>query len=80
MAIADICLEATFILRGEEEAECIKGVKLFKYLRRLLDRSDDNWSAVLQNIRKVRQVWEQLGKILRREGAEPDVSENFIVC
>ena len=36
VAIVDRCLEATFSLTGEVEAECIEGVKVFKYLRRLL--------------------------------------------
>ena len=66
MAIADRCSEANFILTGEEESEFIEGVELFKYLGRLLDRSDDNWPAVLQNIRKLHQVWRWIRKMLRR--------------
>ena len=58
-------------LSGEEEAERIKGVEVFKYLGRMLDRSDENRPSVLQNIRKARQVWGRLGELLRREGAEP---------
>ena len=50
---------------------------MFKYLGRMMDRSDDNWPEVLQNIRKARQVWGWLGKMLQREGAEPNVSEKF---
>ena len=34
-----------------------------------MDSSDYNWPAILQNIRKARQVWGRLGNILRREGA-----------
>ena len=30
---------------------------MFKYLRRLLDRLENDWPEVLQNIRKVQQVW-----------------------
>ena len=52
VAIADRCLEATFRLTGEEEAECIEGVKVFKFLGRVLDRSDNDCPAVLQHIRK----------------------------
>ena len=40
--IADRCLEATFSLTREEEAERIKGVEVFKYLGQMLDRSDYN--------------------------------------
>ena len=42
----------------------------------MLDRLDNDWPAVLRNIRKARQVWGRIGKFLRREGAEPAVSEN----
>ena len=62
--IADWCLEATLSLTGEEEAECIEGVEVFKYLGRMLKRSDDNWTAVLHNIREVRQVGGRLRKLL----------------
>ena len=77
MAIVAKCSEATFSLTGEDEAECIKGVGRFKYLRRLMDRSDENWTPVLHNIRKARKVWGRPGKILWREGAKPTVSECF---
>ena len=33
---------ATFIITGEEKAEYIVGVEVFKYLGRLLDRFDDD--------------------------------------
>ena len=61
--------EATLILTGEEEAERIEGVEVFKYLGRILDRSDENYPAVLRNIIKSRQAWGRLGKLLQREGA-----------
>ena len=50
---------------------------MFKYLRRLLDGSDDNLPAVLRNIRKARQLWRRPGKLLCREGAEPAVFAKF---
>ena len=75
--VADKCSEATFSLTGEDELECIDAVELFKYLRRLLDRSEDDWPEVLWNIRKARQVWGCLTKMIRREGKEPAVSEKF---
>ena len=59
-------MEATFILTEEVEAEFIKGVEVFKYLGWMLYRLDNDWPAVLQNIRKARQVWERLRKMLRR--------------
>ena len=42
VAIAARCTEAKFSLTGEEEAECIEGVEVFKCIGRLLDRSDDD--------------------------------------
>ena len=77
MAITAKCLEATFSLTGEDEAERIKGVGRFKYLGKMLDQSDDDWKSVLHNIRKARQVWGRLGKLLRREWAELTVPEKF---
>ena len=60
--------EATFILTGEEYAECIDGVEVFKYLGRMLDRSDENCPELLRNIQKAHQVWERIRKFLQREG------------
>ena len=51
MAIAARCTEAKFSLTGEEEAECIEGVEVLKCIGRLLDRSDDDWPAVLHHVR-----------------------------
>ena len=39
-----------------------------------MDCSYDNWPAILHNIKKSRQVWGQLGKILQRKRGEPTVS------
>ena len=50
---------------------------MFKYLGCSLERSYDNWNAVLRNIWKARQVWGRLGKMLHREGVEPDVLAKF---
>ena len=50
---------------------------MFKYLGRLLERSENDWPEVIQNIRKAWQVWGRLGKILQREGSDPAISEIF---
>ena len=68
MAIADKYLEVTSSLTGEYKAECIEGVEVFKYFGCIMDRSHENWLAVLQNIRKGQQVQGRLGKMLQREG------------
>ena len=36
------CEGETFSLTGEDDAECIYGDETFKYLGRILDRSDEN--------------------------------------
>ena len=38
---------------------------------------DDDWPAVLSNIRKARQVWGCIGNFMRGEGEDPSVSEKF---
>ena len=43
----------------------------------LLDRSDDDWSAVRRNIRKARHIWGFLGEILRWEGVDLILLEEF---
>ena len=44
---------------------------------RPLDHLDDNWPAVRRNIRKARQVWNRLGKILLMEVADQLLSVMF---
>ena len=45
-----------------------------------MDRSDNNCPAVLQNDSKVRRVWNLLGKMIRKEGVEPQVSAMFCLA
>ena len=59
------------------EVERIEGVGRSNCLGRLLDWSDDDWPAVLHNIRKERQVLGRLGKLPWREGVEPTVLSKF---
>ena len=65
MEIVARCFEAILGIIGEEEAERIEGVEVFKNLRWLLDRSGNDWPEVLRNIRKASQVWGRI-KLLRR--------------
>ena len=69
------CVEASFSLIGEYEAEYIEGVETFKYLGPVLERSDDYSPAVLRNSGKAYLVWRRIGKLLRRNEADPRVSE-----
>ena len=77
MEIAAKCTGATFSLTGDNGSECFEGVDSFEYLGRVLYQEDDGWPAVLRNIRRVRQDWGRLGKLIRREGADPILLEKF---
>ena len=77
VVIASRCVEASFTLTVEEEAECIEEEKSFKYLGRMLNQSDNDWLAVRRNVGKACRVWSRLEKLLRKEGAEPRVSTMF---
>ena len=77
VAIVSRCAEAFFNITGEDKSELIEGVETFNYLGRMIDWSDNDWSAVFRNSSKARQVCRRIGKILRRERAELFVSSMF---
>ena len=41
--------------------------------------TDDDWPAVVRNLRKARRSWGRLARVLRREGAYPKVSRTFYI-
>ena len=45
-----------------------------------MEQSDGDWTAVIQNIRRVRQVWGILGVILSWEGADPNMLAAFSIA
>ena len=49
----------------------LEAVLKFKYLCRLLTVLDDNWLAVVGNLRKARRRWERMLRILGEGGADP---------
>jgi len=50
----------------------IKKVRQFKYLRQIVDDSDkDELASIDQNIQQARGIWARLGKLLAREDANP---------
>ena len=69
-------LERAFEAYGEP----IDLVSEFKYLGRILTATDNNWPAVVGNLRKGRRSWGRLSKVLRREGADPKVSRTFYIA
>ena len=52
----------------------------FKYLGRVLSASDDEWPAVVHNLRMARSKWARLSWLLRREGADARTLGMFYVA
>ena len=75
--LAENVTGATFSLTRKEREYFVERLDYFKYLGKILHRSDEDWTVVLRNIRRVRQVWGRLEKLLRREGTDPIISTNF---
>ena len=68
--------------RAREQVFHVRGVPLetvrtFKYLGRHLSADNDDWPAVLANIRKARSRWALVRKVLVRDTASPRVSGYF---
>ena len=55
----------------------LENVTAFKYLGRVMTAGYDDWHAVVGNLQRARKSWEQLLRILSREGADPKVSGHF---
>ena len=68
---------ATFILMGDNGAAFFEGLDSFKYLEQVLHQTDDDWPAVLRNIRRATQFWGRIGKLMRWEGADLIISAKF---
>ena len=49
-------------------------VTSFKYLRRVLSEADNNWIAVVSNLRKLWRKWARITRVLSREGADARTS------
>ena len=77
MDIAEKCMGETFSLTGDDGAEFFEGVYYFKYLERVLHQMDDDWPAVLRNIRRARQFWGRIWNLMRREGADLIILAKF---
>ena len=52
----------------------IESVSEFKYLGRILTASDDDWLAVVRNLRKARRSWGRLSRVLSRENRPKGVT------
>ena len=59
--------------------EPMEAVSEFKYVGRILTSTDNDWPAVAWNLKKARQSWGRMARVLSREGADPKVSRNFYI-
>ena len=66
-------LDKKFFAYGIE----LEQVTTFRYLGRPLSATDNDWPALYWNLRKARQRWAQISRVLAREGASPKVSGMF---
>ena len=57
--------------------EQLEAVPRFTYLGRVMTAGDDDCPAVAGNLNKARRSWGRLQRILRREGATPQISGSF---
>ena len=57
----------------------IESVLEFKYLGRILTEMDDDWLAVIRNLRKASRSWGFLSRVLGREGTDPKMSREFYI-
>ena len=60
--------------------EPINCVLELKYLGRILTATDENWPAVVGNLKKARISWGRLSRVLGREGADPKLSRAFYIA
>ena len=55
----------------------IKNVKEFKYLGRILEDRDSDAPAVARNLKRARQKWGMIGRILSNKKAHPKTMATF---
>ena len=67
-------LERTFNAYGELE---LHRVEQFKYLGRVLSFDDNDTSAISRNIKRVRQVWGRISKVIAKDSVPVPVAGMF---
>ena len=58
----------------------VEGLAQFEYLGQPQDQIDDNWPEIRWNIKKLRKLWGQLGKIMQRGRTDTQVLEIFYIA
>ena len=61
----------------EVNGTAIERVTKFKYLGRWLSEDDDDYHAVVANIKKARQRWGMIAQLLKRDNAHPKTAAKF---
>ena len=69
-------LERSFEMYGAP----IDSVSEFKYLGRIVTATEDDWLAVIGNLRKESRSWGRLSRVLGMEGADPKVPRAFYIA
>ena len=64
-----------FHIGGEE----LERVRYFKYLGRILTEDDDDTRCIENNLKKARQQWNSIAKILKKEGASAKCMAKFYI-
>ena len=57
----------------------MEAVPEFKYLGRIMMATDDACPAVAGNLKKARQIWGRLARVLSKGGADPKVSRTIYI-
>lgn len=57
--------------------QLIKTVQNFRYLGRIITSNDNDWIAAHSNLRKARQWWAEISRVLTRESTNPRISAFF---
>ena len=55
----------------------IESVKCFQYLGRTVEENDQDRPAIQRNLKRAREKWGKIGRILSREGAKPRTMATF---
>jgi hypothetical protein len=58
----------------------IETVSEFKYLGRILSDDDSDEAAVARNLKRARQKWGMIGRVLSRKGADPKSMARFYMA
>ena len=69
--------EVWFLMALTAYGRPLTAVSAFKYMVRVLSASDDDWPAVIRNLRRARQKWACLSRMLGWEGVYSQTSGMF---